>query len=225
LHQAAGLGYLDVGAEIISVIIASMRGVARELIALIRSGATFERGGGLAALLAGVLFAAWGYIDSDDISSYLVPVEVVLRYSVPLLFLVGLAGLQARCWGRVGWLGEIGFVLGFIAAVRGVVDPYSNMVANFFYPYFIERGWPTLPLDWVFWLFAGLTLIGLDAVSTKALRGYGAVLLAMASCSWVYIFTDSAHILEARLLHNVFGTLFSLSWVVLGCKLLSEKAE
>ena len=98
------------------------------------------------------------------------------------------------------------------------------MVYAGFYDYFFERGWPTLPLDWLFWLFAGLTLIGVAAVSTKALRGYGAVLLAMASCSWVYIFTDSAHILGARSLHNVFGTLFSLSWVVLGCKLLSENA-
>jgi len=190
---------------------------------MLRSDATFGRGGGLAALLAGVLFATWGYIDSDVMSSYLISIEVVLSYSVPLLFLVGLAGLQARCWGRVGWLGEIGFVLGFIAAGRGVVVHFAEVAAGF-YDYFIERGWPTLPLDWLFWLFAGLTLIGVAAVSTKALRGYGAVLLAMASCSWVYIFTDSAHILEARLLHNVFGTLFSLSWVVLGCKLLSEKA-
>ncbi len=188
------------------------------------SSSALVRWGGVTALLAGVLFAAWGYIDRDPTPSFLILIELVLRFSVPLLFLGGLVGLQARCWGRVSWLGEIGLILGFIAVGRRLVHRFVDVYACC-HAYFVEKGWPTLLLDWLVWLFAGLTLVGLAAVRTKALRGYGALLLAMALVGWVYFFTDSGHILEARLIHIIFGILFSLSWVVLGCMLLSEKAK
>src|SRR5215203_320137 len=194
-----------------------MRRMARKLgVTSVLLSSALVRWGGLAALLAGVLFAAWGYIDRDVGPSYLIPVVVVLSYIVPLLFFLGLVGLQVRCWGRVGWLGEIGFVLSFVATGRGVAGRFVDVYACC-YPYFVERGWPTLLLDWLVWLLVGLTLVGLAAIRTKALRGYGALLLTMTLVGWIYFFTDSGDSLEAQVVHIVFGILFSLSWVALGC--------
>jgi hypothetical protein len=203
-----------------------MRRVARELRATsVLSASALVRGGGSAALLAGLLFAAWGYIDRDVMPSSFIPIEAALRYSVPLLFLVGLVGLQVRCWGQVGWLGEIGFVLGSIAAGRGAFGNLWDIYTCCHRYIVVEMGLPSLLLDWLVWLFAGLTLISLNAVRTKALREYGALLLTMTWFGWVYIFTDSNRTLETQTVHIVFGILFSLSWVVLGYILLSEKGK
>ena len=80
-------------------------------------------------------------------------------------------------------------------------------------------------MDWLVWLMAAVTLVGLAAIRMKALRGYGALLLAMTLFGWVYSFTDWGHILEVRLVHIVFGILFSLSWVALGCTLLRGEGK
>jgi hypothetical protein len=88
-------------------------------------GASPFRGRGLAAILAGVLFAVWGYIHGNDAPSYFTGIEDVLGFVVPLLFLVGLAGLCARCKRRSGRLGGIGFVLGFIGSGLGIVNRFE----------------------------------------------------------------------------------------------------
>ena len=66
----------------LDVDIASMRRVARKLVATsVLSPSALVCVGGVTALLGGVLFVAWGYIDRN-----LMLIELVLQYSVPLLF-------------------------------------------------------------------------------------------------------------------------------------------
>lgn len=171
------------------------------------------RWGGAGAVLAGVLFVAWGYIDADDAPSYLVAVDYALGFVVPLLFLTGLVGLCARCGGRAGRLGELGFILGFLGSGLGVLHHVH-----------LEMGWPHV-FNWLPGLWIGLTLVGVAAIRTKALRGWSALPLVMGAFGWVFYVTESVSIVETRPVHDVFGVLFGLSWVTLGYALQLGKTR
>jgi hypothetical protein len=174
----------------------------------------FIRGGGLAAVLAGVLFAAWGFIHKDSAPASFTVLANALAFIVPLLFLLGLAGLYARCKGQAGWLGVTGFAFGCIGSAEGMV--YTVVDLSFWYAYIAEKGWLSLLLDWLSLLLAGLMLVGIATIWTEALRRWGALLLTMGTFGWAYSLTDTGNAVEMRPGHVVFGILFSLSWVVLG---------
>jgi hypothetical protein len=173
--------------------------------------------GGLAAGLGGVLFLVWGYLDRDGASSYFTAIENTLDSIVPLLFLVGLVGLYARCKGRTGWIGGTGFALSFVGAVVGIL--YSSLdiwaCCDHVFADLTQRGVPIILLDWLFWLFIGLTIVGI-ATGRKLGWGWGALSLSIVLFGWPYYLT------EMGLGHVVFGILFGLSWVVLGYALWSE---
>ncbi len=85
---------------------------------------------GWAAALSGVLFLAWGYVHSEGAPWHLGFAVLVLSILVPLLFLVGLTGLFAKCVSHAGWPSLVGFVVSFATAgwltIRGVVAaPYA----------------------------------------------------------------------------------------------------
>lgn len=184
---------------------------------------TLARWGGLGAILAGVLFAASSYIHEDEGSpSYFFALtEAGLYYIVPLLFSAGLAGLYTRCRGRAGWLGGMGFVVSFLAVgqvfVYRFVDVYDCCYAH------VVAGWSPVLLEWLPWLYTGLILVGIATIKTEALRGHGALSLAMGAFGWVFYLTDSGGIIETRFGHTAFGVLFSLSWMVLGYMLWLER--
>ena len=94
--------------------------------------------------------------------------------------------------------------------MRGVTD------VSFWYAYVAGKGWLNLILDWQSLLLAGLALVGIATVRTKAIRPWGALLLTMGTLGWAYSLTDSGSAVETRPGHVAFGILFSLSWVVLG---------
>jgi hypothetical protein len=184
-----------------------------------------QRWGGGGALLAGVLFAAWGYIHRENAPAYLDAMARALNLIVPALFLVGLAGLYVLCERRAGRIGKVGFVPGMAGSAMGAAYavPWSA---------FATRGdWLAL-LAWldvvlVWWLhitLTGLLVIGVAAVRTRAVRSLGILMLAMGMFGWAYYLTDSGGIAEARFVHIGFGVLFSLSWVALGLTLLRESA-
>jgi hypothetical protein len=72
-------------------------------------------------------------------------------------------------------------------------------------------------------VLTGLTLVGLAVVRTSTLRGLSSLLLATDAFGWVYFFTDSGAILEARPVHTGLGLLFSLCWVALRLALWREE--
>jgi hypothetical protein len=200
---------------------------------------------GWAAVSAGVLFLVWGYVDREGASWYLDLAVLVLSIVVPLLFLVGLAGIYARVYvkGRTqaGWLRLIGFVISFAGAAGLLTTAVMN--APNLYRWLGERTWAAppgaqeecglclLPKLYLLvnspltWLFVGLSIVGLTTVRrTEVLRNWGLLLLTMAFVGWVYQLTDDMiGIVEVRSIHVVFGILFSLSWMLLGYALWSSK--
>lgn len=186
-----------------------------------RSSILLLRSGGFGALLAGVLFATWGYVHRDDAPWYFDATAGALNFVVPALFLVGFIALFNLCNAQVGRIGKVGLVLGLAGSAMGsaYAVPWSA---------FATRADPLSLLAWldtvlVWWLhiiLAGLPLAGIAALDARPLRGLGVLLLAMGAFGWAYLVTDSDAIFEARLEHVVFGLLFSLSWVVLGLALL-----
>jgi hypothetical protein len=185
---------------------------------------------GLGAILAGALFAAWGYIHGEFVpSAYLEAATVTLAIVVPTLFLVGLAGLYTQCNKRVSWLGKVGFVLGLIGSAVGSVRGLEELIGWYGahvlgYTNATARGLLLNPwIDWLPLLFVGLSLVGIATIRTKTLGALRVLPLAMGAFGWAYLFTDSGGAVETRLGHVAFAVLFSLSWVALGSMLWVRK--
>jgi hypothetical protein len=179
---------------------------------------SFHQWCGVGAVLVGVLFVVWGYIDRPDISESLSVAVHVLSFVVPTLFLVVVVGLAVPCASRRGALKTTGLVLSLFGSTWGVVGSIANL--HPLYASLAESsGLPRYLFDWLLVLQTGLALTGIAPVSSRPSRGVGPLLLAIGVCGWVYSLTDSGVIMEARLVHVGFGLLFSLGWVVLGVKL------
>lgn len=189
------------------------------------------RSGGIGAILAGVLFAAWGYLDQNNAPLYFDVMAYMLAAIVPTLFVVGLATLLARYAGRATRLAQTGIVVGLIGSVLGTVRNFEDVAWHLWHTYDPTRGYLALlfhvwvPAVWIPMLFTGLVLGGIGAVGERRMRRLGSLLLAMGTCGWVYYFTDSGSTFEARSVHVGFGLLFSLGWAVLGLMLWRNAAS
>jgi hypothetical protein len=178
------------------------------------------RSGGFWTMMAGVLFALWGYIHQDSAPLYFNAIAHLLAGIVPALFIVGLATLWARCAGRATRLAHTGILVGLIGSALGIVRSLADIAVPTLYPHDALSGRSLVVLDvWTPTLFSGLLLVGVALVRTKTLRVLGAFVLAVGSFGWAYHFTDSGAIFEARLVHVGFGVLFSLGWVAIGLAL------
>ena len=125
-----------------------------------------------------------GYVDREGAPWYLDLAVLVLGIVVPLLFLVGLAGIYIRVHvkGRVqaGWLSLIGFLISFAGAAWWLTS--GVMHAPNLYKHLGKRTWAAPPgaqeecglclLSKLYlllnspltWLFVGLSIIGLTTV-------------------------------------------------------------
>lgn len=184
---------------------------------------------GLGAVLAGILFATWGYLHKDiaPASAY-APVRV-LGVVVPLLFLLAILGFYVWQKEQLGRLAQAGFACSIVGAALGAVyrvldmTDLASVAAR--YAYLVGKGLPPQLLDWFLWLLVGLMLIGVGCMKTNVDRWIGFLPLAMGSFGWVYYVSDVGDLLIVRSAHVLFGMLFSLAWVVLGCLLLQAAAE
>ena len=184
----------------------------------------------------------WGYVHRNDSPLYFYALAKILSMIVPLLFLLGLAELRAQWRGRVGWLGGLGFIFAFFAAVAGtlygvadvwVCCPYilagmgglPMLVGWLFWSRLFWEWlfWNRLFWDWLFWLLAGLALVGLASIRAKVLQRWSALPFITGIFGWGLYFTDTGSIFEARSAHIAFGVLFSISWVMIGYALWSER--
>ena len=194
-----------------------MRRAAREQANRGSSLAILRSTCGVGAVLAGLLFVVWGYVDRPHMPLYLTIVVNFLSCVVPALFLAGVVGLCVLCARRVGALGWMGLVLISCGSIWGVVHGIAYV--DPLYLYLVDRGVSPYLVDWLVPMLTGLTLVGLAIVRTSTVRGLGALLLAMGAFGWVYYLTDSGAVLEARPVHIGFGLLFSLGWAALGLAL------
>jgi hypothetical protein len=188
---------------------------------------------GIAAVVGGVLFAAWGYLHRDERDLFLTKADAPLflrlvAVLVPLLFFIALVGICARLAGEMRFLGWIGFFLAFwgcgLGLVHGVVDD------DLLYGYFVERGWPGLLLRWLPPLLVGLVLVGTAAAKARVLGCWSPLLLVAGLSGWSYYLTDVSVGTELRTVHVVFGVLFSSCWIAIGYALgagrdLSERGR
>ena len=185
-----------------------------------------HRLGGFGTLLAGVLFAIWGYVHRDYAPWYFDVLATVLSFVVPALFLLSLIGVCVLCKGRVGRIGEFGLILTLSGSAMGVAYavPWSSFAAR--EDWLSSLAWLDIPLVWWLQVFlAGLPLVGIAAVGTRTLHGLGTLLLVTGALGWAYYVTDEGAVLEARLVHVGFGALFSLGWIMLGLVLLKRKFQ
>jgi hypothetical protein len=183
----------------------------------------------LGAISGGVLFLVWGYVHGNTaLPTYFDALATVLKFIVPLLFLVGLASLCLQRKGQAGWLGWLGFILCFCGSMWGILDavvPAGPWIARIV----AERGLPGALAWWTSWtvpLLTGLTLIGVDAIVTaKSSQWWDVLPLVIGVFGWVYYVTDEHKVLSMPSLHIATGILFGLGWVALGYTRLSKKAD
>jgi hypothetical protein len=185
-----------------------------------RTYPTLIRGGGAAAILAGLSYAAAGYLDQPDMSGYARALVALLSVATPLLFLGGLLGLGSLVLRRErSVIAPAAFLLGCLGAIWGTVEALG-----------LERalGLPSGLGGW-WWapLFAGLTLMGIATLLKKMPQRLGVLVLTSAVLGWVSLLTDPAFpsvLVPMRPAHVVFAALFCFSAVVWGCVLLLRSA-
>ena len=186
-------------------------------------------------MLCGTLFVAWGYLHGNiALSHFSAVLPGAMSLLMNMLLLVGLVGLCAW-WreGRAGWLGAAGFLCAFggallglthgiygIISATGIVDtaPWHVYVRAF-------SGLPPKVFGWLPGVPIGLATVGIASIRAKALEGWGPLPLATGLFGWAYKLTDSGAVVEAGFAHGLFGVLYSLGWVVLGCLLWSKGTQ
>ena len=160
---------------------------------------------------------AWGYIHGPNVFENLVVVIRVFAFVVPVLFLATVVGLRLLWGNRPVMLWWMGMALVLYGVGWGLVG--ASVGEEAVWVYFAQRGWPHYLADWLLFVLAGLTLVGITVARSGPPRG-GALVLAMGMVGLVYYVTDSGAILETRPVHVGFGLLFSLGWVAVGLGLL-----
>jgi hypothetical protein len=180
-----------------------------------RTTRTLIRWGGAAAVLAGLSYAAAGYLDKPDISEYANALVALLSVTTPALFLGSLLGLGLLLrGGERSFIGATGFLLGCLGTIWGVIDAVGLVWA---------LGLSSLGGWWWALLFAGLTLLGIATLRKKTLQHLGALVLTSGMLGWVSLLTDPASpgvLVPVQPAHVVFAALFCLSAVVWGCVLV-----
>ena len=177
--------------------------------------------GAVAAALGGLLWTVKAFYDRNDAPPWPTDVSDALLFVVPLLFLVGLAGLYARCRGRLGeWealssaafvagvVGQIGCVLGLITATLDVGPSWWL----FFFGFFLTN--------------LGLVFLGNSIVQTGALPRWRALPLLIGSLGILLILVSDPPnsplgIYPSLALWMTYG----LAWAALGYVLWSYQDE
>ncbi|MDP9312259.1 MAG: hypothetical protein M3R24_15465 [Chloroflexota bacterium] len=187
------------------------------------TSSTFIRQSGLASMLGGILFAAKMWYDRNDGPPWPTDITDTLIFVVPLLWLVGLTGLYARCKERSGGLGLLGFGVASTGAAMAVVGPLAMSL-------FDNDGlWFVLVLGLII-LFTGLIITGIATIRAKALLGWSAALPLIIGTLGLLMFfanpddprlsVDMVSLL--RSVRMISTMLFGAVWIVLGYTLWSE---
>jgi hypothetical protein len=188
---------------------------------------TIARLGAAAAALGGLLWTVKAFYDRNHAPPWPTDVTDALLFVMPLLFLVGFAGLYARCRGRLGeWealssaafvagvVGQIGSVLGLITATLDVGPSWWLGISwwLFFFGFFLTN--------------LGLVFLGNSIVQTGALPRWRALPLLIGSLGILLILVSDPPnsplgIYPSLALWMTYG----LAWAALGYVLWSYQDE
>ncbi len=187
--------------------------------------ATFIRLSGMASILGGMLFAAKMWHDRNDAPPWPTDLTDTLIFAVPLLWLVGLAGLYARCKERSGGLGTVGFAMASTGASMAAAGPIAMTFSD------NDGLWFVLVLGLLI-LFAGLIVTGVATIRSKALPGWSAALPLIIGVLGVVMFFanpddpglrgDMVGVLRAARI--ISSMLFGAAWAALGYTLGWERS-
>ncbi len=183
------------------------------------------RWGGLAAMLGGVLFIAKMLYDANDAPPWPTDITDTLIFTVPLLWLVGVAGLYARCRESLGRLGKAGFIVPFIGAAASVVGAIGVFVIG------VDSLWDVFAYG-LLALLAGLMLVGIATIRADALRQSSALPILIGVLGLLMFFSNpdgpgvSRNVMDLlRLTRLVSMVLYGAGWVLLGYALWLGKGE
>jgi hypothetical protein len=185
-------------------------------------------------VLGGTLLVTWGYLHGNIALSSSGPiVAAAMGFLVDTLLLVGLVGLCAWWWGGPkGLLGAAGFMVGFAGAALSVTHGIHALISasGLAEPapwYVYERaatGLPAKVFRWFPMLPIGMATVGIGSMRTGALRGWGLLPLVMGLFGGAYQLTDLGGVLRIGYAHVMFGVVYSLGWIVLGCLLWLKRS-
>ena len=171
------------------------------------------RWSGLASMLGGVLWSLKAILDADDAVAGPNGATDALFFAVPLLLLVGLAGLYARYAGPVAGLGQTGFIQGFI----GLALLVAGFVASFSFN--VEGAGQILSFGFLILAF-GLILLGFATLKTEALPRWNFLPLTMGVLIPLEVILSGVAAVSA-----VLSVLFGIGWVLLGYLLWTDTDE
>lgn len=169
---------------------------------------------GIAAILGGVLWSASIFVSDLDST-----IANILLFIIPLLFLVGLAGLYARCRGRLGeWeaLSRMGFLTGAVGLVVAGIGTLGTGVLGDGVSWISELSWWTFAFGY-FVLSLGLLLLGNSVLQTRLLTRLRGLPLGIGILGLLVILIPPWAFPGA----GGVWVLYGLSWAVLGYILLS----
>jgi hypothetical protein len=181
----------------------------------VRARPTRVKGGGAAAILAGISYGAAGYLDTPGVSGYTSVLVSVFSVATPALFFGGLLGLRAFLAGDGGAVERVGFLVGCLGTTLGVVDALTNTLG-------LDRtflGLTSVGFWWWALLLVALVLIGLAALPDEARRPLGTLVLVSSTLGWISLLTDPAFsgvLVPMRVVHVSFAVLFCTSAILWG---------
>jgi hypothetical protein len=184
-------------------------------------------------VLGGTLFVAWGYLHGTIALSSSCPIAAAaMAFLIVTLLLVGLVGLCAWWWeGPKGLLGAVGFVVGFAGAAMSVTHDIHALISASGMaepaPWYVyvraATGLPAKVFRLLPMLPVGSATVGIGSIRAAALEGWGFLPLVMGLFGWAYQLTDSDGVFRMGYAHVVFGVVYSLSWIGLGCLLCPKR--
>lgn len=182
------------------------------------------RGGELAAVLGGALWAAKAFYDRNDAPPWPTDITDDLSFVVPLLFAAGSLGLYARCrgsldeeWRRILLGASIVGSVGFLASAAGLI----TMALEAGPRWWLEASW----MMFVFGLFMGnlgLVFSGVSALEGRLLGHSKSLPLALSVLGILLILIGDPPNSELGVYPTLaLWMLYGLGWAALGCVLLA----
>ncbi|MDQ4127424.1 MAG: hypothetical protein M3151_05675 [Actinomycetota bacterium] len=180
--------------------------------------------GGLAAAMGGALWAAKAFYDRNDAPPWPTDATDTLFLVVPLLFLVGLVGLYARCRGRLREWETISSVASAVAVVGllGSAFGYLSTVLEVGPAWRPEISW------WVYFfgfflMNLGLVFLGNSILQTGLLSRLSVLPLLTGALGILLVpLGEASSSLPAFFYPTLtLWVLYGLGWIALGCVLYS----
>lgn len=183
--------------------------------------------GGVAAGLGGFLWGAKAFHDHTDAPPWPTDITDTLLFVVPVLFLIGLAGLHARCSGRLGvygaesvvWLGA--GALGLAASVAGLLTMTLEAGPSWWF----DASWGMFVFGFLV-TNLGLLLFGITVVRSGALGRLNGLPLAVGALGLLsFAIDDSANSPLGDYASLAVWMLYGLAWAALGCVLVAQRGS